>query len=520
MKAAIYLRVSTEDQAQKYSLDAQREACRRRAVELGALDVLEFSDPGVSGELLERPGLGALRSAMLGGEVALVVVLDPDRLARKLGLQILLTEEIERAGVRLDFVEFEWKNTAEGQLYYHMRGAFAQYEKAKIKRRTAYGRQQKAKRGELPLRFQPYGYRFDPVHDTLQVAEPEAGAVRDMYRWVIDEGLGPHAIAARLQALGVAAPGGGRVWYRSTVARLLRNPVYAGRFLANRFDCTGMGLNRHLPAERRVRPKERPLAEWIAVPVPPLVGQTVWDRVQEALRRPQRGRADYLLTGLVACGECGAPMHGCRTYRRYYTCRSTDGASRRGCGQWAPAAEVEEQVWGAVWQAVYDSVLFAAAARELASGGLRQVVAAEQERLQAALRQKERARQAYLQVMAVGALEPGEAAAGLQAINGEIEWLRERLTAVGQPPVEVAWLGGAGAPELGYEDRRLLLRQAVERVTIHRDRVVLGLRVEPAIAPGCAEPILHSADADEDHERGVGQLLAQPDHAGDRPDGR
>ncbi|HLN63625.1 MAG TPA: recombinase family protein, partial [Symbiobacteriaceae bacterium] len=343
MRAAVYLRVSTEDQAQKYSLGAQREACCRRARELGAESVAEYVDPGVSGELLERPGLTALREAVLEGRVDLVVVLDPDRLARKLGLQILLTEELERAGVRLDFVEFEWKNTAEGQLYYHMRGAFAQYEKAKIKRRTAYGRQQKAKRGELPQRFQPYGYRFDPVGDTLQVAEQEAVLVRDMYRWLLHEGLGPHAIAARLQALGVPAPAGGRLWYRSTVARLLRNPVYAGTFLANRYDCTGMGLNRQLPVDRRVRPRLRPEAEWVAVPVPALVEREMWEEAQQALARPARGRSEYLLTGLVCCGECGAPMHGCRTYKRYYTCRSTDGAQRRGCGHWVPAEPLEDQ---------------------------------------------------------------------------------------------------------------------------------------------------------------------------------
>lgn len=552
--AAIYVRVSTEDQAQKYSLDAQREACSHKALELGAAQVIEFSDPGVSGELLERPGLSRLRDAVASGAVGLLVALDPDRLARKLGLQIALTEELERAGCRLDFVEFEWKNTAEGQLYYHMRGAFAQYEKAKIKRRTAYGRVQKARRGQLPLRFQPYGYRFDPEGDTLLVAEREASVVREMFRWVVEEGLGPHAIARRLHLLGVPTPGGGRAWYRSTVARMLANPVYMGRFLANRYDTNGMGLNRHVEPERRVRCKVRPEAEWIAVPVPGIVEAGYWARAQAVLgcgagdqsaterrrRAPGRERSPYLLSGLIRCGECGQRMHGCRTYRRYYTCRSSDGARRGGCGHWVPAEALEGHVWAAAWGALFDPAALAEAyLAAQGRGGPGEALAAEAAQLDRALARKERARQAFLLAMARGELEPGEAAEALGAINADLEALRARRDGLVLAPrghgtgsngarghggpggsgeaLDVALAGLEGA--LTPEERKALLRQIADRVEVRRDGVNLWLRVDP-VAQGSAEPILRAADADEDHERRMGLLLAQPDHAGTGPDRR
>ncbi|MHB1956024.1 MAG: recombinase family protein, partial [Sulfobacillus sp.] len=64
MNAGIYLRVSSEDQAQHgYSLMAQRDSCVAKARALGAVEVSEFADEGVPGTLLDRPGLGALRQA-------------------------------------------------------------------------------------------------------------------------------------------------------------------------------------------------------------------------------------------------------------------------------------------------------------------------------------------------------------------------------------------------------------------------------------------------------------------------
>jgi site-specific DNA recombinase len=173
--AAVYVRVSTEDQARHgYSLQAQVEACRARAEALGASDVKVFADEGVSGALLARPGLNALREAVRSRAAALVVVWDPDRLSRNLSHQLLLTEEIEQARVRLEFVNFEWKSTPEGQLFYALRGAIAQYEKEKIRERTGRGRLQKARQGKLPAAFRPYGYDYDPGASLLVVKPEEA----------------------------------------------------------------------------------------------------------------------------------------------------------------------------------------------------------------------------------------------------------------------------------------------------------------------------------------------------------
>jgi len=121
LRAAVYARVSTEDQAQHgYSLAEKREACRRRTEELGASEMLEFADEGFSGTVLERPDLTALREAAASGMVNVIVCRDPDRLSRRLAHQLLLTEEFEKAGVRLEFLDFSWQDTSEGRFFYQL----------------------------------------------------------------------------------------------------------------------------------------------------------------------------------------------------------------------------------------------------------------------------------------------------------------------------------------------------------------------------------------------------------------
>lgn len=84
MIAVIYTRVSTEEQAREgFSLAGQLEACRRKAREMGAAEIREFVDDGVSGEILERPELTRARESIRAGGIDSFICFDPDRLARK-----------------------------------------------------------------------------------------------------------------------------------------------------------------------------------------------------------------------------------------------------------------------------------------------------------------------------------------------------------------------------------------------------------------------------------------------------
>ncbi len=65
-RAVIYLRVSTDQQAatdydpEGFSVPAQRQACRRKAEQLGAEVVAEYLDVGESAKTADRPHLRAM----------------------------------------------------------------------------------------------------------------------------------------------------------------------------------------------------------------------------------------------------------------------------------------------------------------------------------------------------------------------------------------------------------------------------------------------------------------------------
>lgn len=91
-RAAIYARVSSEQQVQQSTIASQVAALRERLHADGLVleDDLCFRDDGYSGSTLVRPGLERLRDVAWTGGFSRLYVHSPDRLARKYAWQVLL----------------------------------------------------------------------------------------------------------------------------------------------------------------------------------------------------------------------------------------------------------------------------------------------------------------------------------------------------------------------------------------------------------------------------------------------
>jgi site-specific DNA recombinase len=132
MRAAVYARVSTERQERQQTIDSQLAALRAWAEAEGhdLNDRHVFRDEGYSGTRLDRPGLDALRDAVRDGEVEILGVLAPDRLARRYAYQVLLLEEFRRAGCAVAFLSRAISDDPGDQLLLQIQGAVAEYERA------------------------------------------------------------------------------------------------------------------------------------------------------------------------------------------------------------------------------------------------------------------------------------------------------------------------------------------------------------------------------------------------------
>lgn len=221
-RAAIYLRVSTEEQATNgYGLDVQRERCTAMATVKGWSIVGAYTDAGISGTLdaAERRGLAALLVAAEAGELDAVIVLALDRLGRKARLVLELVERLTEVGVTVVSCKEQLDtSTPQGQFVLTLFAALAQLERDTIIERTTAGRNQRGKvDGERGGRL-PYGY----VRLATAVAADQGAAtvVRRIFA-LRGQGLTLRAIAAQLE--GTPAPRGGSTWFAGTIREILSN---------------------------------------------------------------------------------------------------------------------------------------------------------------------------------------------------------------------------------------------------------------------------------------------------------
>lgn len=506
--ALVYARVSTEEQATKgYSLEEQVEACQKRARELGASETIVIKDEGVTASILERPGLTKARELVKKGHVGLFVCYDPDRFARNLSHQLLVTEEIEKAGVRLEFVNFEWKNTPEGKLFYSLRGAIAEYEKEKIRQRTMAGKRAKARKGKLTHNPGTYGYDYVPGESTFEVNTTEAAVVRQIFQWAA-EGHGMRAIADMLNDRGIPSPKG-KQWAKGTVSRICRNQTYTGVLHLNQYNSEGMKANRYRPENERLSTSIRPKDQWIPIDVPRIIDDVLWRRVQEQRRRAKRlhpgtSKANYLLSGLCRCGLCGYTIHGFLTrpkgkMRRYYVCTTRNPGIRDvpKCEQpYHPADGLEKAVWKQVasWIRNPESLQEALRGQNEAADAPSKLARDEKQMLEDTLAKATKERARLLDVLQKGLVPAHEIEERLAQLKARTDKAEQRLAELTNAEEN---LPSVPSPDLdealrvikeqlrhaSFETRQKAVRSLVDSVLVFPEELVVRARVPKELMP-------------------------------------
>lgn len=504
MRTAIYARVSTVTHSQQHTLEEQINRLRASLLSRGeaVADDHIFRDEGRSGATLNRPALDRLRDQVRLGDYDRILVTSPDRLARNYVHQMLLLEELERAGCRVEFLDQPMGDTPHDHLLLQIRGAVAEYERALIGDRMRRGRLARYRAGLLlPWTRPVYGYLLDPERPRdpqgVRVSEAEAAVVRQLFAWYLEDGASLSSIVNRLFAHGIASPSGRARWRHTTVRFLLRNPAYTGTLYAARTRTCRAQLRRSALAPIGKRNEgvrtPRPREEWVTVgTIPALVTPEQYELVQQKLARNRQFAArnntahDYLLRALVSCGFCGLAATG-RTAGvgyPYYVCagKRADGAGGSGrCrSRLTPAGQLDEVVWADLCEVIREPRLIALE-MERAWGGrwLPEELAARREGLRKARvglqQQVERLTEAYL----VGVLDLGEYERRRREIEVRTEAFasqeRELVQQVGRRHELAGKVGGVedycrrvseGLAGANFEQRRRLVELVIDRVIV------------------------------------------------------
>lgn len=336
-RAALYVRVSTDEQAQKgTSLGTQednlRSYCERERMEIA--DV--YRDDGYSGGTLDRPELQRMLADARAKRFDLVLTTKTDRLSRSIPQVVrLVLEDLEKLGIGYRSITepFDTVSPA-GRMFFVQLASFADFERASIRERSKAGKQKAAVLGKMMHAVRPWGYTRDS-QGFWAFHQDEAKLYHEMVRMILEK-ESTRTIALKFNVRGTLARYGGK-WKAGTVHGILTNPIYkgTGRYSAEVFK------------------------------VPPLVSVARWDRVQEVLTANQkktlRKRCSHfsLLRGLVRCGRCGRNYYAVAksaSHGSNYRCASTrPDPEPRYCGSpYIRQARLDGIVWSHVSRLVKD----------------------------------------------------------------------------------------------------------------------------------------------------------------------
>lgn len=273
--AATYCRVSTDDQEREgTSLHTQLEACLKYCQDKGYEVTYRFSE-AYSGLTLERPKLNDLREIIRNEQIDLVVVYCLDRLSRDPTHGVILTQELEKHGVKLEAVTEDVDDSELGKLINYIRGFASKLEAEKIKERTMRGKRAYAQQGKLPIGTGKglYGYKWDKETKKRIPVEFEVKVVQRIFA-MLAEGKSYFNIARTLNESGVPTKTGGK-WSTRTVYNMAGNPCYIGSTYYGRTQ--GSGKTKHI---------KKPESDWMLLPdtTPPIISKELFDQVQEIRR--------------------------------------------------------------------------------------------------------------------------------------------------------------------------------------------------------------------------------------------
>ena len=363
-KAAIYARVSTDDQADHgYSLPSQIDACVSFAEKFGYSVVAEFRDD-LSGAtpIQERPAGNHLTKMIKQRTVDAVIVHQVDRLSRDIVDLLTTVRNWLQAGIDIYTLDVG-KIESELDIVLVIKGWQGSDERKKIRERSMRGKRAKARAGHVVGGRAPYGYKH--LRDdngkilSFEIVDDEAKIIKLVFQWYVNgdkngKRLSAGKIAKRLSTMGIATPGESRpgyyrkrksnMWQPAGVLDIISREVYAGTW----------NYGARIGSSHNFRPQD----EWIPVEVPAIIDRNVWKAAQKQRQinkqmSKRNKKHDYLLSGLITC-NCGFSRAGeYFSNHRYYTCtwrnNHHSGLENRKCVERSIRADaIEADVWDSI----------------------------------------------------------------------------------------------------------------------------------------------------------------------------
>ena len=307
LRVAAYCRVSTENEDQKESLEAQREHYEswiRMHDDWECAGV--FYDFGISGTKADaREGLQALLYACRTGSVDYVLTKSISRFSRNTSDCLSLVRELLSYNIP---IYFEKENidtgSMESELILSVLSSMAQSESESISKNVKWSVKKRMEEGTFVFGYLPYGYTKDAAGN--MVIDPVESEIVKLIFDLALNGMGTYKIAQLLDKRNVPTRKGGK-WSGSTVKGILVNEKYYGAaaFQKTYTDSNFRRHNNHGEVDSFIAEDHHEA----------IISKEVFDRVQVMIQKhiDEHGivkdmgkyHNKYPFSGIIICGECG-----------------------------------------------------------------------------------------------------------------------------------------------------------------------------------------------------------------------
>lgn len=316
LRVAAYCRVSTDDEEQKTSYEAQIGYYTEKINQNPEWQMAGiFADEGISGtQAKKRPEFLKMIRLCRQRKIDIILTKSLSRFARNTVDSLGYIRELRALGIAV-ISEKENINTltAESEMLITIMSCFAQAESESISKNVSWGVRQSFKNGNVPMQYaRLLGYRKG--HDgNAEIIPEEAEVVKEIYRCYLD-GMSMNLIADRLNEKGLTTKGGSSPYRKTVVQRILTNEKYTGDALLQKTYVTDC-----ITKKTRKNNGELPMY-LVKNHHEPIISRTDFNRVQEEMARRSAKRtiadkltktgqgkysAKYALSELLICGECG-----------------------------------------------------------------------------------------------------------------------------------------------------------------------------------------------------------------------
>jgi site-specific DNA recombinase len=301
LRAALYIRVSTQDQVENYSIESQGERLEAYCKSKDWTIYDTYIDPGYTGSNTDRPALKRLLSDLKNIDVVVVYKLDRLSRSQRDTLELIEDHFLKNDVDFVSLTETLDTSTPFGKAMIGILSVFAQLERETIAERMRMGHIKRAEKGLRGMggNYDPAGYKR--IDGELYIKDDEAAHIKSAYEFY-EQYHSITIVQARLKELGYT------VWRFRRYRDILCNRLYLGEVSF--------------------------AGKWYKGMHPAIIEDDQFNRVQLILSQNKGHNAhkakQSLLSGLIVCGHCGenyvTAQHRDKVkkekYYRYYQCKA------------------------------------------------------------------------------------------------------------------------------------------------------------------------------------------------------